>query len=340
MRTSGLLIILAGAACVAGCINGTPGTAPSPVVSIDPPTVVTIAVTGLSGDLNPGKSVQLTASATYSDGTSAPVSQQASWRSSDTSIVNVTSTGLATFAGLGQADVTATFRTVTGSVRVIVTTAPSPRFTLTGSVRDATTTGGVANVRVEVTDGADVGRATNTAVDGSFVLADLLRGTFGLRVTHQAYQVAMRSVTLDGPTRLDVDLAKLIDVSGRFGTFNVALQVNRQVCTEPVVAGTHGTLTLSGNSDGSNFRAVIVERGTSRTYNGRMREDGSFDGRGGGLFAGSRTSSVIGDSRLQHDFVGDIVGQVLGNRITGSEIATYGAPCPGGLIELAFSGSK
>jgi hypothetical protein len=315
------------------CINGSP-EGPVPTSPTTPTPVVTltgVAVTGLSGAAIPGETAQLVATASFSDGTTQTVTQQASWDSANTAVATVAG-GLVRFVALGEADIRATYQSVVGTTRVTVSAAPVRRFTLAGTLTDADNNRGVENVRIDITDGADAGRSATTDVNGAFAIADLAEGTFSVRITHPYYEVTVRPVTLTEGTRLDLALKPVVNVAALFGTFNVDLRVTQQNCEEPAFPDPKGTLTLSGNANGTAFRAVLVERGTTRVYNGEMKADGSFGGSGGGVFAGIRGP--------RHDYTGNIQGRVTGTSVTATEFVRYGAPCPGRTLELAISGSK
>lgn len=337
-RLGGLLLVVA---CVLplACINGSPDspapTAPTPTPAV---TLTSVAVTGLSGAATPGQTAQLAANASYSDGTTQTVTQQATWESGNQAVATVTPAGLVSFVALGDADIRATYRSVVGSTRVTVSAAPVRRFPLAGTLTDADNNRGVENVRVEVTDGADAGRSATTDVNGAFAIADLAEGTFSVRITHPYYEVVVRPVTLAQVTRIDVALKPIVNVAGLYGTYNVGLRVTQQNCEEPAFPAASGTLALSGNANGTSFRAVLVERGTTRVYNGEMKADGSFSGSGGGVFAG-----IVGSGPgviNRHDYTGSIQGRVTGTSVSGTEFVRYGVPCPGRTLELAFSGSK
>jgi hypothetical protein len=341
-RLGRLLIVVACVLPLAQCINGSPeGPAPSPTGPTPPtptPTLTSVAVTGVSGAATPGQTAQLAANASYSDGTTQTVTQQATWDSANPSVATVTGTGLVSFVALGDADIRATYRSVVGTTRVTVSAAPVRRFPLAGTLTDVDNNRGVENVRVEVMDGADAGRTTTTDVTGAFALADLAEGTFSVRITHPYYEVAVRPVTLAQATRLDLALKPVVNVGGLYGTYNVNLRVTQQNCEEPAFPAPTGTLTLSGNANGTGFRAVLVERGTTRVYSGDMKADGSFGGSGGGVFAGvtGPRPGVIN----RHDYTGTIQGRVTGTSVSGTEFVRYGLPCPGRTLELDFSGSK
>ena len=63
---------------------------------------------------------QLTASATFADGSAEIVTNVATWESSDTTKATVSSTGLVTWVATGTATITATYLGTSGSV--VVTT--------------------------------------------------------------------------------------------------------------------------------------------------------------------------------------------------------------------------
>ena len=94
-----------------------------------------------------GETSQLTATAAYSDGTTADVTKESLWTTSDPTVVTVSTDGMLTARGLGRASVTlrypatsqpgpATFRSQTAVV------TPVGTFTLSGWVRQPGGTGG------------------------------------------------------------------------------------------------------------------------------------------------------------------------------------------------------
>src|SRR6266545_3489638 len=94
------------------------------------PNVTSVTVTG-SAPSSIGGTSQLTATASLSNGSTQNITSQASWQSSDTRVVTVSSSGIVTGIGAGQADVSATYQTVTGSLHLTVA-APTPTPTVTG----------------------------------------------------------------------------------------------------------------------------------------------------------------------------------------------------------------
>lgn len=92
------------------------GTAAPPVVSL-----TSVSVTPQTPSIAVGSTGQLVATAHYSDGTSTVVTSTASWSSSDTTKVTVSTAGVVTAVAAGSATVSATFQSVTGSTSVTAT---------------------------------------------------------------------------------------------------------------------------------------------------------------------------------------------------------------------------
>lgn len=81
----------------------------------------TIAITPSNGSALIGTTLQLDASATYSDGTTQDVSSTATWSSSSTVVATVSASGLVDAVALGNSSITATLDGVAGHATVAVT---------------------------------------------------------------------------------------------------------------------------------------------------------------------------------------------------------------------------
>jgi hypothetical protein len=86
-------------------------------------TITSIAVTPSPESLKTGDSQQFTATAKYSNGSTANVTSKATWKSSNTSVASVDSTGLVTALAAGLATITATDSGVSGSASLTVSVA-------------------------------------------------------------------------------------------------------------------------------------------------------------------------------------------------------------------------
>ncbi len=173
-------------------------------VTINPPQLLSIAVTPANRTILRGQTVQYAATGQFSDGTNQDVSARVTWTSTSTppGVATITSAGLATGAAAGSATITATLGTVTGSTTLTVNppllqqvrlTPISPailggdtqQFTATGTFSDGTTqdltatatwTSSVSSVATVASGGLATGvgrgttviRATVTAPNGTF----------------------------------------------------------------------------------------------------------------------------------------------------------------------------
>jgi len=88
--------------------------------AVSPATLVSIAVQGSSPALPLGVNAQFSATGTYTDGSTADLTNTASWTSSPAGIVNVSSAGTATTKAVGNATVTATSSGKAGTGKLTV----------------------------------------------------------------------------------------------------------------------------------------------------------------------------------------------------------------------------
>lgn len=116
-----------------------------------------------------------------------------------------------------------------------------------------------------------------------------------------------------------------------YGTYNVAFVTVSNTCN--ITFATSGTITLSGNADGSKVTILVFERAERVYTDGTMTPDGKFSGKGSGFTPGL-------SDRHEHDYTGTIEGQVVGLSMTGRETLVFGAGCPGAMAVLDFSGTK
>ncbi|MFQ2481016.1 Ig domain-containing protein [Aeromonas caviae] len=123
ISTTGLLIgRVAGTTEVTASLDGV--TSNTVLVTVTDATLTTIQVTPPSVSVGKGQTRQLTATATYSDNTTADVTGSVAWLSDDTATTTVTTNGLLTGVEQGTAEVTASLDGVTSNtVQVTVTDA-------------------------------------------------------------------------------------------------------------------------------------------------------------------------------------------------------------------------
>jgi Bacterial Ig-like domain (group 2) len=125
------------------------------------PTVTSIAITPATPSIVQSKTQQMTANASYDDGSASDITNRATWSTSDSTKVTVSNTGLVTGISPGSATITATSGMISGSTTVGVTAAdlvtiqvsPSSVSALTGQTIPFSATGAFAGGgNADVTD--------------------------------------------------------------------------------------------------------------------------------------------------------------------------------------------
>lgn len=129
MATDARFAVPAVLICVVASACG--GGSSSPSAPSRQPTVVAITVLGNLSMASAGQTSQLTASASFSNGTSQVVVAQVTWESSDPTVASVSATGLCTAVTFGQAEVRARYQGLVGTAQVHV------RASMAGSWRGA-----------------------------------------------------------------------------------------------------------------------------------------------------------------------------------------------------------
>ncbi|HET9362047.1 MAG TPA: Ig-like domain-containing protein [Vicinamibacterales bacterium] len=196
----GLLVVVVSVASH-GCGDsaGLPTSGPSPSAPASPP-VRTLRINGPAVLSVIGETSQLRATATFSDNSTRDVTSEATWRSLNPSVVNVSPTGLVTVAGYGASNVEATYRAGRASLPVFVT--PPGTFFVRGRVREPGR-GGLAGVRVF---DPQSGRSTFTSGEGEFALGGLTNARLMFDI--EAYE--SREADLPPNVESDVALQRVI----------------------------------------------------------------------------------------------------------------------------------
>jgi uncharacterized protein YjdB len=217
VSASGLVTTLAqGTATVTVTLNSNTASLP---VAVSAATLQSIAITPAPLSLAAGSTQQLIATGTYSDGSTANLTNAVSWSSSAAGVLTVSTTGLLTSSTAGNATVTATLNGVTGTLPVTVTSAvirtisvtpanatlaagQTQQYTAIATLSDGTQQTETTAAHWSVSDST---RATISNTSGSNGLltsigagADTVSATIG-SVTGQA-TVTITSATLTGLT--------------------------------------------------------------------------------------------------------------------------------------------
>jgi uncharacterized protein YjdB len=155
--------VVAGSSTITASLSGVSGTANLTVTAVAK-TLQSIAVSPANPSISVDATQQFTATATYSDNSTANVTSTVSWSSGTTSFATITSGGLATAVTAGSSTITASLNGVSGTATLTVTAktvtgisiSPNPasfamgatqQFTATATYSDSST----ANVTSTVT---------------------------------------------------------------------------------------------------------------------------------------------------------------------------------------------
>jgi hypothetical protein len=211
MRRSVAVAVAAIISCVLVSCSGGSSRNTTPATPTPTPSVNTITVTGPAAAAKPGDSVQFTATAAMSNGTSQTVTNQATWQSSNGAVATVSSTGLAVALSGGDADIRATYQGVSGTAHITVT-APAPpvpppptTFSVCGTVKEDTGSAVVPSATVMIKD------TTNTTTSdgaGKYCLLLLSTGRIVLRATKPGYDIAEQDVNGSGNVTVDIAMHK------------------------------------------------------------------------------------------------------------------------------------
>jgi N-acetylneuraminic acid mutarotase len=90
-------------------------------LTVGAPSLVSLVITPNAGSLSTGATLQLVATGNYTDGSTQNLTSSSSWTSSSSGVLGVSTSGLATAGSVGEATITATSGSISGTVVLIVT---------------------------------------------------------------------------------------------------------------------------------------------------------------------------------------------------------------------------
>ena len=136
----------------------------SATLTVSPAVLVAIAVSPQSLSVPKGRTQQLNAIATFSDGTQQDITNSATWSSASSSIATVSATGVVTAQAVGSATITVASASVSGSdtltvspaILVSIAVAPANSSIVLGATEQFTSTG-------TFSDGSTQGLTNSTA---------------------------------------------------------------------------------------------------------------------------------------------------------------------------------
>lgn len=203
-RVCALTAAGASAIALAACSSGEGRTPSAPS-----PAPAAIRAMSLSSTSISPSTIQLSARASLSDGSSRDVTLLSRWDSSNPGLGLVSASGVVTVLGSGPVEIRATYEDVTGAIGLILNGPVMPgSFALSGiAVEAAPGSGTIGGVRLTVTEGPDAGLAETTDRDGTFTFSSLKPGLTTLEAAKDGYLPwRVTRLALDRDRQIDVVL--------------------------------------------------------------------------------------------------------------------------------------
>ena len=347
LTLAGLFAAVAAALSSCGRNTSVP-TGPSNLVSVKVVAPSTIA---------PGSTAQLSARATYTDGSSQDVTAAVQWHSSDTSILTISATGLASGIQIGEVYITAASSTGVGATQSIVV-VPAGTFRLSGQVTGFGLP--VNGALVQVTAGIGAGLSSSTAGGGAYRLYGVA-GDIQLTVSKTTYVTITQTVTVNSNTSLYFDLMPPAPPPDLAGTYTLAITADPACATTdagalPAVARDRrytATITPTGHSVKVGLSGANFVPNSGKGFEGYLTADGAtFDVNDPMYYySGYRdlaevlpdghvylASGAIDVTRSGNDLVGSLNGTIrIGNLPIGPDIGTVVAQCTSAHHAVTFT---
>jgi hypothetical protein len=255
-------------ACDDGPTRPSPPATPPPTPPGAPVTILSLVITG-PNEIAPGATAQFTATALMSDGSPRNVTNEATWRSGNESVLGISPTGVATGRDRGESTIQVSLggRTATkGDVLVL----PVGTYRLRGIVGESGSARTLYRARVEVTAGIGQGLAV-TANGGGYSLHGVA-GDVDLRITADGYQELRTRVQVTKHDDLSFNLVPTgprANVTGAYTlTVAVAPECRAALPPEAATRSFHAVVDSSGSDNLTvrleNARFLIA---SSRTFN-------------------------------------------------------------------------
>jgi hypothetical protein len=253
---------------VAGCGSKSSPTAPSPA----PTFIRALNVRGNTALTAPGQTSQLSAQATFSDGSIKDVTPTTQWSSSDKSVATISPTGLVTALAFGKTWIRASVPATGYSDGTFVTVLPDGTVIVSGRVTESGAFP-IVEARVELVGGPMNGRVAMTDQFGQYVFT-AVAGVLQVRATKDGYVAATQSVT-GNPEQVNIELTPAVPYAAVGGVYRLVFTssdschlpeeaVSRTYTATIDQAGARLTVRLSDAQFGTYFGA------TWNTFYGRV----------------------------------------------------------------------
>jgi len=307
-----------------------------------PPVLVSIEVTPAEASIEVGSTQQFTATGTYEDESTADITSEVTWVSSNTSVATIEA-GLATGLSEGTTDITANSNGKESNTATLTVTAPpdlvsiavlpdvasievgsTQQFTATGNYSDGSTKDITSDV-IWVSSNTEVatieaGLATGESVGTAYITADL-DGVTSKQAVLTVTPTTIKTILIESI----IPSAERKGRSSRYDLYGTYTIVADDVGGSPVEGATvyvrwilpDGVMTGSGDTDSKGEITFVLEKASFGEYT--MTADDVVE-------PGFKYNPDIGQSSIIFTF--DISG------ITGPEVTAGNPPSQGKVISL------
>lgn len=217
-RSHGTLAALIGLATFAACDN----RRPTPPLTPSPPARVTTGVR-IEGpaSIAPGTSVQYRLIASFDDGTTGDVASEATWTTTNASVLTASPGGIVKGTSRGESALVARHSNQTAHVYVFV--LEDGTYRVTGRVTESGA--GLPAARVEVVAGTGAGLTATTGPGGSYALYGLA-GEVQIEVVLDGFEKERRTIIVGGHTTADLVLRPTIAPTDLSGDWRLTLSAS------------------------------------------------------------------------------------------------------------------
>jgi hypothetical protein len=261
------------------CGSTTP-TSPASTSSAPAKSVTALRISG-PASVAPGATAQLSAIATYMDGSTGDVTGVAHWNSSNTQVLSISASGVATGIKGGEIRVQAAYAN-RGSAYAYLTirVLPDGTYRLAGTLTESGLPIGAATVAV--TAGQGTGLSTTSDSGGGYQLYGVA-GTVEVQVSKAAYVSQSRTLVVTADAAADFQLTTInpeVSIAGAYeltftagrcnnGAVLVPADLNQRHYTAVITqAAQHPTLVVT--LGGAKF---AMNGGAGNSFSGRVEPD-------------------------------------------------------------------
>jgi hypothetical protein len=253
------------------CGSNTP-TAPS---AASPAKVVaSLRILG-PASVAPGATAQLSAIATYVDGSTGDVTAVVHWNSSNTQVLSISASGVATGIKGGEIRVQAAYPN-RGSATLTIRVLPDGTYRLSGTLTESGLP--IGDATVSVTTGQGTGLSTTSDSGGGYQLYGVA-GTVEVQVSKAAYTSQSRTLVVTADAAADFQLTTVnpeVSIAGAYlltfstGTCSAVPADLRQRRYTAVITQEAQRPTLVVTLGGAKF---AMNGGTGNSFSGRVQPD-------------------------------------------------------------------